>query len=210
MHLILLILETFRSIKLKLFCVWYIAPQNTFQVVIQKDILFDKNKRLQIVKKILFDRFLISIETNYQKWCDFEYSDAEKFKYTPDNPSLVGIETGSPDFSDSWEIRTGFEYRLSKNINLMAGYHRAISPVPDQSGRVSNYIDMDQHIFSLGAGYSLDLPVTITGLVKYHMPDDLTVTKDRVQGFTWQDQEPYSVDIHALINLSAFLYPFYL
>ncbi len=62
----------------------------------------------------------------------------------------------------------------------------AISPVPDQSGRVSNYLDMDQDIFSLGASYALKTwPVSFSAVIKYFTFDGVTVNNDGVYGFTW-------------------------
>jgi len=130
------------------------------------------------------NRFLLSFEANNQMWSKYDYDEVEKLIYTGEYTQ--GYEPGYPEFDDTIEYRAGLEYRLSDHISLMGGYMHAISPVPDQSGRVSNYLDMDQDIFSIGASYALKTkPVTFSVVTKYFKFDGVTVNKEGVYGYTW-------------------------
>jgi hypothetical protein len=77
--------------------------------------------------------------------------------------------------------------------------------VPDQSGKISNYLDTDKDTVSLGASYTLDPPfgitkepVKIAGVVLYQKLTKLSVNKDGVSGPSWPKQESYTVDGNAL------------
>lgn len=141
------------------------------------------------------DPVLVSLEVNKQLWSNYAYSTTDSYHYF-----------GSPDFKDTYNYRVGVEYKLNPKTSLMAGYFHQPSPVPDQSGKVSNYIDMDKDCFSLGASYMLDPPFGITkepvklGLTaQYQMLDDVSVTnKDGVTGISWEDEEDYTVEGNAL------------
>ncbi len=140
------------------------------------------------------DPLLISFEMNKQMWSSYEYSVTDSYHY-PD----------PPDFEDTYNYRVGLEYKLNKKTSLMAGYYRQPSPVPDQSGRVSNYIDLDKDCFSLGGSYILDPgfgitkgPVKLAGNIVYQKFKDLDVEKDGVTGVSWVDQEDYTVEGSAL------------
>jgi len=141
-----------------------------------------------------FDPLLISLEVNKQMWSSYEYSVTDSYHYT--QPA---------DFEDTYNYRVGLEYKLNKKTSLMAGYYRQPSPVPDQSGRVSNYIDLDKDCFSLGGSYILDPgfgitkgPVKLAANVVYQKFKDLDVNKDGVTGVTWVHQESYTVEGNAL------------
>jgi len=135
------------------------------------------------------DPFLVSFEINKQLWSDYEFSVTDSLHYA-----------GSPDFKDTYNYRAGIEYKPLPELSLMAGYFHQPSPVPDQSGRVSNYIDMDKDCFSLGSTYTFD---PIPGLTKgpsklglsfqYQKLKSLSVTKTGVAGISWVDQESYTV-----------------
>ncbi len=146
-----------------------------------------------------FDRCLVSLEANRQLWGDYEYPDGEKYHYYPGNPDLSGIETGSPDFEDTLNLRIGIEYFLGERASIMAGYAHIPTPAPDQSYRVSNYLDTDREVFSLGARYTFELPglykpMTVGAVFQYQMLDEYTVYNQGVSGVTWVDQASYTVE----------------
>ncbi len=137
------------------------------------------------------DSFMVSIEADKQLWSEYSYSTTDTYHYF-----------GSPDFDDTINYRLGIEYKPSKNMSLMVGYSHLPTPVPNQSGRVSNYLDTDKDTFSLGASYTLTkpiigivkAPVTLAGVFQYQMLDDITVNKSGVTGPSWAPQESYTIE----------------
>jgi len=148
------------------------------------------------------DRFMVSIEADKQLWSEYSYSTTDRYHYYAGASGLTGIETGSPDFDDTINYRIGIEYKPGKNMSLMVGYSHLPTPVPDQSGRVSNYLDTDKDTFSLGASYTLTkpiigivkAPVTLAGVLQYQMLDEITVNKSGVSGPSWDSQESYKIE----------------
>ncbi|MCD6569987.1 MAG: hypothetical protein J7L53_04725, partial [Deltaproteobacteria bacterium] len=148
-----------------------------------------------------FERFMVSIEADKQLWSEYSYSTTDRYHYYPGAPGLSGYEAGTPDFDDTINYRLGIEYRLNPSAEVMFGYCHQPTPVPDQSGRVSNYLDMDKDIFSLGASYTfkdptgiVKEPVKIAGVFQYQMCDDITVNKNGVSGPSWDRQESYKIE----------------
>lgn len=155
-----------------------------------------------------FEKLMVSAEADLQQWSKYRYAPADRLKYNPANLApagpLVGIEKGKPDFDDTLNLRLGLEYKPLKDLSLTFGYCRQPTPIPNQSGRISNYIDMDKDIFALGARYGFvvpfvsDKPITLSGVVQYQMLDSYTVHKDGVKGYSWENQESYKVEGSAL------------
>lgn len=136
------------------------------------------------------DRILVCLEADKQLWSKYEYSTTDSFNYA-----------GSPDFDDTINYRLGVEYRFANTLAVSMGYCHQPSPVPDQSGKVSNYLDMDKDMLSLGLSYVFTdpweiarQPVTIAGVIQYQMLQDLKVKKDGISGISWADQESYRVE----------------
>lgn len=145
------------------------------------------------------EKYLISVEANRQLWSEYEYTGGEKFFYYPGAEGISGLETGSPAFDDTINLRVGGEYRFNDKSAVQLGYAHIPTPIPNQSGRVSNYIDMDKDLFSLGGTYAFDIkmfkaPVRVGAMIQYQMLDDYTVVKNNVHGPTWTDQESYKVE----------------
>jgi long-chain fatty acid transport protein len=135
-----------------------------------------------------FDRCMVSAEANLQKWSDYAFSPEDRIYYA-----------GGPDFDDTINYRIGLEYKLSKDASFSFGYCHQPTPVPNQSGKITNYLDMDKDLFSFGGRYTfqvpfaLQQPMTVAGVVHYQKLDDLTVIKDGVVGKSWVNQESYTV-----------------
>ncbi len=153
-----------------------------------------------------FDFLMVSAEANLQKWSDYDIMPEEKV-----NELTQAGFAGMPDFKDTINYRLGVEWKINKNANATFGYCHQPTPVPDQSGVISNYIDMDKDIFSLGGRYTfnvpfaLNKPMTVGAMLSYQLLQTLNVNKDGVKGATWVDQVSYTVKGNALaggINLS--------
>jgi long-chain fatty acid transport protein len=157
-----------------------------------------------------FDFLLVSAEANLQKWSDYDIMPEEKV-----NELTKAGFANMPDFKDTINYRLGVEWRFNKNTNATFGYCHQPTPVPDQSGVVSNYIDMDKDIFSLGGRYTfnvpfaLNKPMTVGAMFSYQLLQTLNINKDGVKGITWANdagyQESYTVKGNAYaggINLS--------
>ena len=167
------------------------------------------------------EKILISVDAALQKWSEREYSPTDKLNYVAYNTNVQSLipEPGSPDFDDTINYSLGVEYKHNENLSLMLGYSHVPTPVPDQSYRVSNYIDADKNIYSLGGSFQFHPrfmvpPIKITLMAQYQSFDDYTVYKDGVVGLSnWNGQtgsaaqESYKVegDVYAAgigINLS--------
>jgi hypothetical protein len=132
--------------------------------------------------------FMVSLEANKQLWSRFKYSSSEQVYYE-----------GSPDFKDTMNYRVGLELKPKEGTSIMAGYCHQPTPVPDQSDRVTNYLDMDKDIFSVGLIKTLSIkkvrhPVKIAGVFQYQKLDEYTVNKNGQDGPTWEDQQAYKVE----------------
>jgi len=136
-----------------------------------------------------FGGILVSGEANLQKWGDYRFSPQDRLYFS-----------GTPGFDDTVNYRLGIDLELNKDIDFMLGYCYQPSPVPDQSGRLTNYIDTDKSMFSLGGRYALHIPpffkqpLRLTGTLQYQKLKRLTVDKTGVtNGVTWVNQESYEV-----------------
>lgn len=136
-----------------------------------------------------FGPCMVSAETNLQKWSDYRYSPQDRSYFR-----------GSPDFKDTMNYRLGMEIRVRPDVNLELGYSHVPTPIPNQSGRITNYIDMDKDLFSLGGRYTFSLPVilekpmTVACVLHYQKLEDYTVHKEGVDdGVTWVEQKSYKV-----------------
>jgi long-subunit fatty acid transport protein len=138
-----------------------------------------------------FDPFTISFGLEFQKWSKFDWSYTYQFDYYPPDQRLKGYTPNGPEFDDVYNMSVGIEYKYNDDITIMAGYQNAPTPVPDQTGRITNYLDMDKDIFSVGATYVLKEDfIKIGGMFQYMLCDDYEVYKDGVKGLTWPGPEP--------------------
>jgi long-chain fatty acid transport protein len=55
------------------------------------------------------------------------------------------------DFSDTWRLKAGVEYKVTERLALRGGYAFVINPVPDHTLNPGNP-DSNQHNFSIGFG----------------------------------------------------------
>ncbi len=141
------------------------------------------------------DLILVSIEANRQMWSKYGLSTTDSVNGYPD-----------PNFNDTTNYRIGASFKGIKNLSINAGYAYQPSPIPDQSGKVSNYIDLDKNIFSLGAGYQFIFPwwnlfkqpLKVEGVLQYQKLKEITVYKDGISGQSWTNQVSYEVNGSAI------------
>ncbi|MEA2101748.1 MAG: hypothetical protein U9P80_04140, partial [Thermodesulfobacteriota bacterium] len=116
-------------------------------------------------------------------------------------------------FDDTINYHLGIEYRLSDIFSVMAGYAMIPTPIPNQSGRVSNYLDSDRDLYSFGMSYTLKdsllskvikPPVKIAWVVQYQTLDKYRVDNTGVKGISWKDQESYTVEGNCLAGGVSF------
>jgi long-chain fatty acid transport protein len=133
-----------------------------------------------------FGKAMVSIEASKQLWSRFE------------NTSVNAKFYEDPGFRNTINYRAGLEYELNEKTNILLGFCHQPTPVPDQSGKISNYLDMDKDMFSIGGNYSFPIterkvPVKVEGMFQYQKLDDLTVYKNGEDGPVWEDQQSYTV-----------------
>jgi long-chain fatty acid transport protein len=119
------------------------------------------------------DRLLVALDLTYYHWSDF------------DQPMWRGKY---PEWNNTLVPRLGVQYKLSEEVFLRSGYYYETSPVPDQGGYPSNYLDFNKHVFSAGVGLALkrlpligDLPLIykleLDAFGQYQVLDDRTQTR---------------------------------
>ena len=148
-----------------------------------------------------FGDITVSGGIEFQKWSKFFYAATIKNQYFHPEWNL-GYLPSTPDFDDVINTSLGIEYRLNDKITLMGGYQNMPTPVPDQSDRITNFLDMDKHSFSLGGSYALIKDfIKVGASLGYMFCDDLKVNKEGVVGWAFWDsgsdndqlQKSYSV-----------------
>jgi len=94
-----------------------------------------------------------------------------------------GLRVPDTKFHDTFVPRIGGEYWLKENLSLRAGYYYINSPAPDQTG-ISNLVDNDKHVFSLGMSYIIadppgfwNKPITCDVYAQYHLLEERTFHK---------------------------------
>ncbi len=152
-----------------------------------------------------FDGITLSAAAEIQKWSKFPLIGLYDDPYFNTEWEIVGYMPADPEFNDIVNISLGMEFRLTKNLTILTGYRHLPTPVPDQSGRVTNYLDMDKDAFSFGCTFLFfKNRIRIGGMFEYMICQDYKVYKDGVQGFTWLQQESFEVkgDVYTM-GLSA-------
>lgn len=143
---------------------------------------------------IPFKSLLISTDVCYQKWSEYKYDSTTEYYMDAENsPHLIESSITQPDFEDTTEIKVGMRYAMNDNYAGMIGFQHLKSPIPDQSHRITNYLDVDRDVYSAGCTYTFsDWPVTLSGSITYSIFDgfyvDNSVAEDpdeMVIGLSW-------------------------
>ncbi len=135
-----------------------------------------------------FKSLTVSMDVVLQQWSNYDYSATYKYVMSKD-PLETGLTPGTIkplDFDDTVEIRMGMIYAMNDNISGMIGYQQLKTPIPDQSQRFTNYIDMDRNEYSMGGTYKFtDLPFSVSGAITYTTFDGYFVDNENVTGLAW-------------------------
>jgi long-chain fatty acid transport protein len=162
-----------------------------------------------------FNRFTISVDMKHKRWSDYPYLESIYVLYVINEPEIINTNPGydisdSPEFDNVTDIGLGIEYQYKKGLTFTAGYEYCPTPVPDQSYLVSNYLDMDKNIFSIGVNYQVNSWLKVGSLFQYMHLDDFKVYKTgNEMGYSWgwdpsNRQRSYKVEGDAfVIGLSA-------
>jgi long-chain fatty acid transport protein len=92
------------------------------------------------------DWLTLSLDITWKDWSSFH------------DPFLtVGevVAQVEPHFKDTITPRFGAEAEPYPNLALRLGYYFQPTPIPRQSG-ATTLVDLDKHVFSVGAGYTID------------------------------------------------------
>ncbi len=77
-----------------------------------------------------------------------------------------GVNPAPARFSDTVSARLGAEYKIAlgqHELALRGGYRYEPTPVPEQTGRETNFLDSDRHAVSLGTGFRLGGIAAVAG-----------------------------------------------
>ncbi len=139
-------------------------------------------------------RLVLSAGVELQRWSEFPYTKIYDNQYFNLDWDLTGYLPSDPDFDDVLNTSIGMEYKHNHALTILAGYRHMPTPVPDQSGRVTNYLDMDKNAFSLGCTYLIyKNRIRIGAMFEYMVCENYKVYKDDVRGFAWWFQESFQV-----------------
>jgi len=120
------------------------------------------------------ERLLVSLDLTYYHWSDF---------------SLPAWEGRIQEWENTVLPRLGLEYGIRQDLVLRAGYFYEASPVPDQRDILSNQLDFDRHVLSVGLGYvfsalpcigelPFQYPISVDAFFQYQWMQDREQKKD--------------------------------
>jgi long-chain fatty acid transport protein len=140
------------------------------------------------------ERINLSCDLAWLQWSKFKDATLSmEVKLGPNERQVNFQEVLDPGFNDTLMPRAGIEYLAKKwslfpladqvELKLRGGYYFAKSPVPEQTG-LTNFLDSDSHVFSLGLGLALRSLFGTTRAIKldfhfqYHQLMDREHKKD--------------------------------
>lgn len=156
-----------------------------------------------------YERLTASVDVVYSVWQTFvpPYNEASGVG-TPVTPA-------NPNFQNTTTPRLGAQYNLTDIVSLRAGYYYKPSPAPAQTG-VSNLIDNDAHVASLGIGLTIPMPKSWSDnplKLDFHTQYQQLVERKNIKGGDAGLYNPglpgYTVSGHALsggATLTAIIY----
>lgn len=90
------------------------------------------------------NRFLISIDVEYQTWSEYDVSSNQAYNDT----AIL------PDLDDIWIPKVGLQYNATTRTSLYLGYYFQPSFFPDEAVTAEvNWLDNDKHVASIGMSY---------------------------------------------------------
>lgn len=110
------------------------------------------------------ERLLVEVDVTWMDYSNYQVS-APKYEFEEEVPDWVKTLLSmnnyqDPEFRDIVVPRVGTEFIVNKYFTLRGGYYYQASPVPDQRG-ITNYVDADKHVISIGGGVTAFLPPKI-------------------------------------------------
>jgi long-chain fatty acid transport protein len=94
-----------------------------------------------------------------------------------------GVNPVPANFRDTVSLRLGAEWTRAiraHELALRGGYRFEPSPVPEQSGSESNFLDCDRHAFSLGVGFHIGGIEAIRGGLSFDLYSTLQALAPRM------------------------------
>ncbi|MBI3273258.1 MAG: outer membrane protein transport protein [Planctomycetes bacterium] len=103
------------------------------------------------------DGLTVELNGEHITWSEFDRIDVDLGRPLLSGAGGVVVNDATlsldPNWEDSWAIRVGGQYQLSKSLAVRAGYYFESTPVPEESVSPS-LADGDKHAMTLGAGYT--------------------------------------------------------
>jgi len=129
-----------------------------------------------------WDKLTVELTGDITFWSKYENLDFE-YDQRIYNPVLAAAFDNpvNKDWDDSWAIRLGFEYAVTKPLTLLAGIAYDKSPAPEYTVGFE-LPDSDAWLFSLGARYAINdqLDIGLGALVD--VKENRDVKNDRLDG----------------------------
>lgn len=96
------------------------------------------------------EKLVIAFDVELVRWSIFKRSVVD----LKDEVPAAGItDTSTPlDWKDSWQFKTGIDYKVSDALSLRGGYAFINTPAPEHTLNPGNP-DADSHYFLIGSGY---------------------------------------------------------
>lgn len=111
----------------------------------------------------------IGASAEYQRWSGLNSSYAED--------TIKGV--GETQFRDIVVPRIGLEYRLDKEISLLAGVSYEQSPLKTTRNQDTNYVDNDRIIVGAGASYLIKRPILLASPLRLDVGYQYHILIDR-------------------------------
>jgi long-chain fatty acid transport protein len=110
------------------------------------------------------ERLVVEVDVTWMDYSNYQVS-TPKYEFEEEVPDWVKTLLSmnnfpDPEFKDIFVPRLGTEFMVNKYFTLRGGYYYQASPVPDQRG-ITNYVDADKHVISIGGGVKAFLPPKI-------------------------------------------------
>lgn len=110
------------------------------------------------------DRLVVELDVTWMDYSTYRVS-TPRYEFDEEVPDWVKTLMSmhnfpEPEFKDTFVPRLGSEFIVNKYFTLRGGYYYQASPVPDQRG-ITNYVDADKHVISIGGGVTAFLPPKI-------------------------------------------------
>lgn len=127
-----------------------------------------------------FEKLTVGYELGLYRWSEFRPSYIEMAEEDPLRAIFPPFDFDTFTTNDIWVNRFGAEYTLGKSYNVRGGYYYRPSPLPDlpDPEGVTNLLDSDNHVFSLGFGFLFKESIAVDLHAQFRYLVDRTIRKD--------------------------------